>query len=478
MKPLLLPLATVAAAVCLLAGPTPASAQAAPPAARATLRDAAGQTAGEARFTETAQGLSLDIEVRGLSPGQHGFHIHQHGECAPGPDAATGKIVPFGAAGPHFDPLHSRNHGHPSQPPAEAHGGDLPNLVVGADGRARLQAERPGIGLKPGPASVLGRTLVVHELPDDYRSDPAGNSGPRLLCGMIELAGEPPAGARHTFPGSNVFPEGIAVDETSGTAYVGSAAEGHLYKLEPGQPRAELLSLGGSPGRRAALGIRLDAHRRLWVAGGAEGTVALVDAASGRTLAVLKTPHSPHAFINDLALSADGHAYVTDSFRPVLFRARNVVDQPTQLEPWLDLGRTPIRYVSGETNLNGIVATPDGRYLLAMQSATGQLWRIDTRSQAVQPVQLDATLPHGDGLVLQGRELYVVRNVENEIVRVSLEPDYARGRVAQRLSSSRLRYPTTAALVRGQLQIVNSQLDKQKNPPPLLPFDVIQLPAP
>ncbi|MCW7538358.1 superoxide dismutase family protein [Aquabacterium sp. A7-Y] len=473
---MLLPQLSLTAFACVLALVGGAAAAQAP-GARAVLLDERGREAGQVRLSETPDGLSLDIEVQGLAPGAHGVHIHQNGECAPGPDADTGSIVAFGAAGPHFDPRQSRNHGHPEQPMDQVHGGDLPKLQVGSDGRARQTVQRKGPTLRPGPAAAMGRTVVVHERSDDYVTDPAGNSGARLLCGVIEPHSEPPV-PRHTLPGSDVFPEGIAVDEASGVAYVGSSSEGHLYKLEPGKPRAELLSYGGSPGRQAALGLKLDTLGRLWVAGGAAGTVALVDAHSGQTLAVLKTPHSPHPFINDLVISSDGFVYVTDSQRPVLFRARNVANQPTALEPWLDLARTPIRYVDGAVNLNGMVVTPDGRYLVAVQTATGQLWRIDTRSREVRQIEVDGALLHGDGLVLQGRALWVLRNVENEIARVELDAGYTRGRVTQRLTSARLKHPSTAALARGTLKVVNSQLDRQKNPPPLLPFDVIELRLP
>ena len=127
---------------------------------------------------------------------------------------------------------------------------------------------------------------------------------------------------------------------------------------------------------------------------------------------------------------------------------------------------------SDEVNLNGIVASPDGRWLIAVQLATGQLWRIDTRTRAVAEVALEGgPLPHGDGLVLRGAtDLFVVRNEEREVVHVMLSTDGARGRVVQRLTDPRLRYPTTAALVPEGLAVVNGQLDRQKGPPPLLPF--------
>ena len=110
----------------------------------------------------------------------------QTGVCAPGPDPATGETVAFGAAGGHFDPGQSRNHGRPGEPINHAHAGELPNITVGADGRGSLRYLNPNVTLSPAPHSAFGRSLVVHERADDFVSDPAGNSGGRLLCGVIE----------------------------------------------------------------------------------------------------------------------------------------------------------------------------------------------------------------------------------------------------------------------------------------------------
>jgi len=182
------PLATVAASLAVLAGcagmgmgpmsPTPG--------ARATLMDAAGKQVGTATFVDTAKGFDVMIDVRGLPPGEHGFHVHQNGQCAPGPDAATGQMVAFGAAGGHFDPMKTMKHGHPDAGAHEAHAGELPNLVVGTDGSARATFSNPRATVKSGPTSIIGRSLVIHANKDDYTTNPAGNSGPRIACGVIE----------------------------------------------------------------------------------------------------------------------------------------------------------------------------------------------------------------------------------------------------------------------------------------------------
>lgn len=448
-------------------------------AAIAELFTPSGQAAGKAEFAQTAQGVEITIRVSGLTPGVHGFHVHANGACAAGPDAATGQIVAFGAAGGHFDPGNSRNHGQPGQMAHEAHAGELPNITVGGDGTGTLRYVNTQVSLAPGKTSVLGRTLVVHENADDYMTDPAGNSGGRALCGLIEPAARGMVTGRAVIEGSNAYPEGIAIDVRTGTAYVGSSSEGHIWRITPGSQKAEMLQAGGAFGRQAAYGMKLDAAGRLWVAGGAAGTVAIVDTATAATVAVLKSPPGSHTFLNDLVLAGDGNAYVTDSFRPILFRARHADGVPAALEPWLDLAATPIRYRPNELNLNGIVASPDGRWLLAIQLVTGQLWRIDTVTKAVSEVRVEGgDLRHGDGLVLKGSELYVLRNEDNEIVRLALADGWGSARVTQRITDPRLKFPTTAAATRDGLMVVNGQLNKLKDPPPLLPFDVMNVSLP
>lgn len=451
------------------------------PAAIARLLTPGGQPAGQAVLTPVAGGVDVQVTAQGLSPGAHGLHVHANGACAPGPDAATGRVVDFGAAGGHFDPGASHNHGQPGQPPGVAHAGELPALQVGADGRGTVRFLNPNLTLSPGPMSAMGRTVVVHADPDDYQTDPAGNSGARILCGVVEPGQGGIVQGRATIEGAQVFPEGIAIDPRTGTAYVGSAPNGDLFRIARGATKAELFQAGGSPGRTGAFGMKVDERGRLWVAGGPNGTVAIVDLATATTLAVITLPKGPQSFVNDLVVSRDGAVYATDSFRPVIYRIRNVPSGGTVvMEPWLDLSATSVRYVPNEINLNGLVASPDGRWLLSIQLSTGQLWRIDTQTKAVAEVRIDGgALKNGDGLVLNGADdLLVMRNVESEIVHLKLAPGWGSAQLMQRHTDARLRYPTTAAASADGLLVVNAQLDKQKSPPPLLPFDIVTVRLP
>lgn len=156
--------------------------------AQAALKTPEGAPAGMAMLSALqGGGVEITVQVQGMQPGPHGFHIHAKGECAPGPDAATGKVVAFGAAGGHFDPHNTQTHGQPGSPARQVHAGDVPNLVVGSSGSGMLRHVNTGVSLAPGQDSIVGRSLVVHQGEDDYRTNPAGNSGPRIACGVIEL---------------------------------------------------------------------------------------------------------------------------------------------------------------------------------------------------------------------------------------------------------------------------------------------------
>lgn len=154
-----------------------ASAAEAPLVARATLKDAKGATVGTARLASAGDGVSVELEVAGLPAGTHAFHVHALGKCDP-PD--------FTSAGPHLNPA-GKKHG--ARNPEGHHLGDLPNVVVGAGGKGEARTVVKGATLAPGPASLLGpqgTALVVHEKPDDEMTDPAGNAGARIACGVVE----------------------------------------------------------------------------------------------------------------------------------------------------------------------------------------------------------------------------------------------------------------------------------------------------
>ncbi len=127
---------------------------------------------GKVTFYEHGDGVRIVAHVEGLTPGKHGFHIHEHGDCSAA-DGAT--------AGGHFNPT-SMPHGSPDDP--QHHAGDLGNLEANAQGVAEYEAVNPWIDLN-GPFSIVGKSIVVHQDEDDLTSQPAGNSGARIGCGTI-----------------------------------------------------------------------------------------------------------------------------------------------------------------------------------------------------------------------------------------------------------------------------------------------------
>ena len=150
--------------------------EAPPQKAKATLLNAQGQKVGEAQLEETSGGVKITLQVENLPPGVHAFHIHDKGDCH-GPDFMT--------AGGHFNPF-GKKHG--LKNPEGPHAGDLPNLVVGGDGKETLETIASQVTLKPGKNSLFqsgGTSLVIHAGPDDYLTDPAGNAGARIACGVI-----------------------------------------------------------------------------------------------------------------------------------------------------------------------------------------------------------------------------------------------------------------------------------------------------
>jgi Cu-Zn family superoxide dismutase len=148
------------------------------PGAEATLESRSGSTvSGTVSFFTIGQKIRVDANVAGLTPGTHGFHVHDVGDCS-APDASSAKG--------HFNPA-GNMHGHHDS--AEHHAGDMPNLIADGAGRATLSAELNMLLLTEGPNGILKRSVVIHADPDDYTSQPAGNSGKRVACGVIRATG-------------------------------------------------------------------------------------------------------------------------------------------------------------------------------------------------------------------------------------------------------------------------------------------------
>jgi sugar lactone lactonase YvrE len=280
---------------------------------------------------------------------------------------------------------------------------------------------------------------------------------------------------RYVLPGEQVFPEGVTYQSDTGDFYVSSTTDGTVFRgnVEGDSKRTEVFLEPGTDGRKTATGMEVDAEGRLFIAGGDTGEIFVYDTESGDLVRRLSTPKAEATFLNDVAVTPEGDAYFTDSLRPVLFRV-TATDDP---EPWLNFEGTPLEYEE-DFNLNGIDATEDGRYLIVVQSNTGELFRIDTESKDVVEIDLGGeTLTNGDGLLLDGGTVYVLRNQQELIVPVELSVDYTSGEAGEGFTDPSFAYPTTIAKHGGRLLVVNSQFDRQGGEPEL-PFTVSDVAIP
>ena len=143
--------------------------------ATAKLEPTRGNTAtGTVTFVQTGDGVQVSGEVRGLKPGaEHGFHVHEKGDCSSGDGMSTGG---------HFNPG-GKAHGHHGM--GDHHTGDLPSLKADANGVATFNFESKSIRVGGTDNNIVGKGLIVHRDPDDYKTQPTGNAGPRLACAVI-----------------------------------------------------------------------------------------------------------------------------------------------------------------------------------------------------------------------------------------------------------------------------------------------------
>jgi len=251
-------------------------------------------------------------------------------------------------------------------------------------------------------------------------------------------------------------PEGIAIGGDT-TMYVGSIPTGAIYQadLRTGQGAILVPPQAG----RVALGMSFDPRTNfLYVAGGSTGSAFVYDATIGTTVGVFQLTTEPNSLVNDVAITRDA-VYFTDSFRPVFYRL-----------PLLPGGRLPdataveeialggdFDYLPNGINSNGIVATEDGKTLLIVHTDLGHLYRVDPASGLA--TRIDPVLPlYPDGLVLNGRTLYVV-NFSNQINEVRLNPKLTSGEITRVITDPSFDTPATAARFGSSLYVVNARFE-------------------
>ena len=267
-------------------------------------------------------------------------------------------------------------------------------------------------------------------------------------------------------------PEGIT-EGTGNTFYYGTLNGGAIFR---GNYRTgEFEPLVGPDPSRIAVGMSFDQRTGLlYVAGGFGGTAYVYDGGDGTEVATIQIAAPFVSWIND-AFVTENAVYFTDSFQAAIYRvplgAEGWLPNPPQVDTILLSGDfvlvsqpPPPDFI---INANGIVATPDGRWLLIVSSALGTIYRVDPQSGYAKTIDLgDDDAAFGDGLVLRGHTLYVVQNFLNQIRVIELDPGFASGTYVKDLTSDYFRVPTTAAIFGNALYAVNARFDE------INPFDV------
>jgi sugar lactone lactonase YvrE len=292
----------------------------------------------------------------------------------------------------------------------------------------------------------------------------------------------------HSFLDSeNVYPESVTVDQSSGSFFVGSVKEGTIYKGKVATRGLEVFSPGGADGRSIATGMFF-ANNRLVVAGRQTGLIFVYNTQNGRLISKLDNGlRTGQTFLNDTTFAPDGSAYVTDSVNPVLYRLAPTRTEQYELQEFLRFEGTPLTYVNAPgaegINVNGIVATSDGRYLIIGKRNENRLFRVDLESREVVPVNMPAgMLNTPDGLFLEGNTLYVAQNLPKSIAVVKLSSDFSHAELERTINHPTFAFPTSVARYKNRLLVVSSQFDTAGSPaavsgtqPPVLPFWVTQL---
>jgi len=268
-------------------------------------------------------------------------------------------------------------------------------------------------------------------------------------------------------------PEGIA-SGTGTTFYVGSIPTGAVYRGDLRTGEGEILV--PAQAGRAAIGLKYDERTGLlFVAGGPTGYAYVYNGETGANVAEIQLTTGP-SFINDVVVTRDA-AYFTNSFQPVIYRvplANNGELPPNPTSEEIPLSGD-YQFTAGAFNANGIAATPNGKTLIIVNSTEGALYNVDPTTGIATRIDLGGgSVPNGDGILLQGKTLYVVQNQLNQIAVVELNSDFTEGTIVDTITSSAFRVPTTIARFGNSLYAVNARFGTP--PTPDTEYEVVRVP--
>ena len=316
--------------------------------------------------------------------------------------------------------------------------------------------------MKKFPVLLVGSTLFLAML-FLFIASPGGAmaKNPTVFPDVIPL----PDGFR---------PEGVVIGRGS-TIYAGSLADGAVYRANLRTGEGEVF-ISGQAGM-LAVGLSYDGRsNNLFVAGGPGGDARVYDANSGALLASYPLATPGQSFINDAIVTREA-VYFTNSFAPVYYRLP--LDKNGRLPDLADVETIPLEgdfvFDAGQFNANGIEASPDGRYLIIVNSSTGTLYRLEAGSSEAMAIDLGGdVVTSGDGLVRQGNTLYVVRNFLNQVAVVELSDDFTQGEIVETITSADFRIPTTADVFGASLYAVNARFDVQP-PQPDTEYEIVRV---
>ncbi|MGH3859051.1 hypothetical protein [Actinokineospora sp.] len=284
-----------------------------------------------------------------------------------------------------------------------------------------------------------------------------------LILAAVVPAAAAPASAVIVLPGARSA-EGVATGRGS-TFFAGDLFAGDIYRGDYQRGTAELFR--DVPAGRMALGVKYDKRTDLlFVAGGFNGQAHLYDGTTGADVATYQLGGA----VNDVVVVVRGGAWFTDSFQPHLyFVPVSPTGEPGPAQTLVLTG--PAGEITGDFNLNGIEATPNGDTLLVAHTANAAIYTVDPETGA-GAVVAGVDVPNADGIVLNGRDLWVVQNFQNQVTRWRLSPDLSSGTLVKTITSPLFQIPTTAALHGNTLAVVNAKFDTGL-PPTASQYEVI-----
>jgi sugar lactone lactonase YvrE len=280
---------------------------------------------------------------------------------------------------------------------------------------------------------------------------------PLLLLALVTALAGPaaaaPAAEVIVLPGASSA-EGIAAGRGA-TFYAGDLFGGDIFRGDLQRGTAERFI--DAPDGRMAVGMAADtAHDLLFVAGGLSGQGYVYNTRTGATAATYQLTDSASTIINDVTVTQDG-AWFTDSLQAQLYFVPVSGAGALGSSSTLALSG-PAAAVSGEFNLNGIAATPDGKTLIVAHSGNAQLYTVDPTTGASAAIA-GVSVPFVDGIVLEAGRLWAVQNFSNQVSRIQLAPDLGSGVVEEVITSGLFQVPTTAARFGSRLAVVNAKFD-------------------